>query len=151
MEALIDFDMKLVAKTDELSEAGLPLYMLLQPICIEIFGFTFRVPLGFKTDFASIPKFLRFLISPTTPWLLLASVMHDYVYSMHILILERYGISKPLSRLECDLIFLMIALETVSSHRSPYKIIRYAVCYIGYFGIRVFGKSNFKIKRAETL
>jgi hypothetical protein len=40
------------------------------------------VPAGFKTDFASIPRFAWRYIDPEDPCILYASVVHDYLYSL---------------------------------------------------------------------
>ena len=40
---------------------------------------TLQVPVGYKTDFASIPRFLWWLWPPSSPKHLHASVCHDYL------------------------------------------------------------------------
>lgn len=42
------------------------------------------VPAGFMTDLASVPWFLRWLIRHDHPYLLEASVVHDYLYTRRV-------------------------------------------------------------------
>ena len=60
-------------------------------------GFVYKIPVGFKTDFASIPRFLWNIIAPIGKHTN-ASILHDYLYA--------YGKSKyGLSRKQCDKLF----------------------------------------------
>lgn len=53
---------------------------LLAPLTYEwTDGTIYKVPKGFKTDFASIPRLLWSIIKPTGKWSN-ASVLHDYLY-----------------------------------------------------------------------
>ena len=42
--------------------------------------YVIRVPAYFQTDFASVPRLLWWLISPTDPGVGKAAVLHDYLY-----------------------------------------------------------------------
>jgi hypothetical protein len=44
-----------------------------------------RVPHGFVTDFASVPKLLWFIFPPTDPRYAEAAVLHDRLYEHHIM------------------------------------------------------------------
>ena len=80
---------------------------------------------GFKTDFASIPKFLRIFFSYSQIYSQ-SSILHDYLY---------YKGKKFIQRKKADLIFLkMLKKENVSS------IKRYSM----YISVRIFGKKYFK-------
>jgi hypothetical protein len=46
-------------------------------------GDTYRVPLGFVTDFASVPRFLHWLVLPYGPYTR-AAVLHDYLIEERI-------------------------------------------------------------------
>jgi len=56
-----------------------------------------RVPLGFTTDFGSVPAVAKSLIDDDDPDLLFASIIHDWLYN-------RQGCvgDWPLTRLDCD-------------------------------------------------
>ncbi len=56
-----------------------------------------RVPLGFTTDFGSVPAWAKFLVDDDDPDLLYASIIHDWLYN------RRGTINQfPLTRAECD-------------------------------------------------
>lgn len=76
------------------------------------------VPVGFETDFASVPRGLWNLCPPDGPYSQ-AAVLHDYLYQKHL---------RP--RDECDAIFLeaMGVLGVPDWKR-----------YIMYFCVRLFG------------
>ena len=61
------------------------------------------VPIGFVTDFASIPRFARMIIPKLGRWNK-AAVLHDYLYQNHIV---RYkNLTFTVARKQADLIFL---------------------------------------------
>ncbi len=72
-------------------------FRLLQPIevIVDIDGkpYVFKVPAGFQTDFASVPRWLHGLVPPMGKYAL-AALVHDYLY--------RYG---EVSRREADAVF----------------------------------------------
>lgn len=83
-----------------------------------------KVPVGFFTDFASVPKLLWNLMPPTGRYGK-AAVVHDYLY-------RTVGIA---TKNEADEIFLeaMKALGVSA-------VLRYAM----YYGVRFFGGSSYK-------
>lgn len=56
-------------------------------------GVTYRIPKGFISDGASIPRILWAVItSPFFPWIITAAVMHDFIYrTRHIFITRESG------------------------------------------------------------
>ena len=90
-----------------------------------------RIPAGFDTDFASIPRFLWTYLPPLgtkrNPYFK-ASVLHDHLYD----IICDYPIS---GRKEADKIFLE-AMKAIG--------IQWHVRYILYFAARIFGKSKYE-------
>ncbi len=79
-----------------------------------------RVPIGFKTDLASIPRLLRALY-PKHGLQTRAAVVHDYLYSARN---HRY------SRLEADTIFYQAMLELG---------VRKSKAWVMYRAVRMFG------------
>ena len=59
----------------------------------------YKVPVGFKTDFASVPKGLQFLFKPQGKYSR-ASILHDYLYDF-----------KVVSRFQADEIFYQAMKE----------------------------------------
>ncbi len=43
--------------------------------------FSFQIPAGFKTDFASIPRLFWAVIAPSDSTILVPAIAHDYLYS----------------------------------------------------------------------
>jgi hypothetical protein len=85
---------------------------------------TFTIPKGLKTDFASIPTFLQFFLSPIDPKIAIPSVMHDFQY--------KYG---KLTRVEADIMLYQkcrsFGLDIVRS-------------LFVYFSVRVMGWLYYK-------
>lgn len=83
------------------------------------------VPVGFKTDLASIPRILWLIVPPDgsyTP----AAVVHDYIYrKRHV----------KISRLNGDRIFLW-----AMKHCGTWAIVRYPI----YWVVRLFGWMSYK-------
>jgi len=79
------------------------------------------VPIGFTTDFASIPKFLWFL--PYWAKFSKASVLHDWSYQ-----------KQDRTRKEADDIFLEAMLVSWHNHRRG-KLL----AHIEYWAVRLFG------------
>lgn len=83
---------------------------------------TITVPEGFVTDFASIPKFI-FWVLPWWAKFNKASVLHDWLYQEHIL-----------TRAEADLAFYEAMLVAFRHHRTgPF------VAWLEYWAVRLFG------------
>jgi len=92
------------------------LFTLTEPFeFYDVAGKTYSVPVGFTTDFASIPKWLRWLIPPTGLYGK-AAVLHDWLY--------RTGI---VSRRRADFIFLR-AMRVLGvpkwKRRAMYRAVR---------------------------
>lgn len=78
-----------------------------------------EVPVGFHTDYATIPKFLHFILAPAGKWAK-AAVIHDYLYAQ----------PGTRTRKECDDIFFEgMCVLGVSSWKK----------YAAYFAVRLFG------------
>jgi hypothetical protein len=62
--------------------SGTNKFKLTRDFLCTVFGHgTIRVPVGFQTDFASIPKVLLWYIDTDDPVIREAAVVHDYLYS----------------------------------------------------------------------
>jgi Protein of unknown function (DUF1353) len=101
------------------------LWELKQPIIIGLSnGAIIEIPVGFITDFASVPKILWSAISSIGKFNL-ASVVHDYFYSTHIY-----------SRCFSDKEFLRLMHMTSPNTKLRNRIMFYAV--------RLFGNKRWK-------
>ncbi len=103
---------------------AMTLFTLAEPFTFyDVAGKTYSVPVGFTTDFASIPKWLRWLIPPTGLYGK-AAALHDWLYSTGIV-----------SRRRADFIFLraMRVLEVAKWKRRAM-----------YRAVRCFGQKNYK-------
>ena len=78
------------------------------------------VPKGFLTNGASVPKYIRGIISPTGN-LFRAAVVHDYLYATH-----------QLSRRKSDRVFKKIVYDDTQNR---------LLAYTSYLGIRAVGSS----------
>jgi len=89
-----------------------------------------RVPAGFVTDFASIPRGLWNIFPPTGKYGK-AAVIHDYIYVMGGRI---PGSSKVYTKLDADMIF-----------RDAMKIlgVSWFVRNVMYMAVRIGGRGNF--------
>lgn len=85
-----------------------------------------KVPKGFVTDYASIPKLLRGIVLPYGKHSG-ASVVHDWLYSSNC--------NLGLSREKSDKIFLEILKE---------EKVSFLLRILMYFAVRKFGKSRFR-------
>lgn len=89
-----------------------------------------RVPRGFVTDFASIPRFFWRLLPPTGTYGK-AAVLHDFIYRTA---------GHPYSRLEADNLFIeAMAVLGVSS------VIRWTM----WLAVRLFGKRAYTPRGAD--
>ena len=89
-----------------------------------------RVPTGFRTDFASIPKILRwllFLLLPFWAKYSKAPILHDWLYKTHQIM------GKTITRKEADDIFLEAMKVDWQHHKS-----RYFVAYLEYWAVKLF-------------
>ncbi len=82
---------------------------------------------NFTTDFASIPKFLFWLL-PLWAKFNKASVLHDWLYKVKVIM------GKPITRKEADDTWLEAMFINFRHHKSG-KV----VAYLEYFAVRIFG------------
>lgn len=85
------------------------------------------VPVGFKTDFASTPKWTHFLLPPDGPWKK-AAVIHDYMYHMGY------------DRFTADVVFLEAMIASG---------VAVAVAWIFFLAVRCFGWLFYQSKKDE--
>ncbi len=96
------------------------------------------VPKGFITDFASIPRFMRWYINPVGK-IRPAALVHDYLYS-RIGCVTIDGIKEVFTRKDCDDEFLEIMREIG---------MKYLKRNIAYRGVRVGGWKGWNRRRKE--
>lgn len=94
------------------------MYELVEPLRFKCV----RVPIGFRTDFASVPKQLQWLYTPQGKYSR-ASVIHDYLYA-----------SAEMPRLEADIIFYQ-AMKADG--------VDFITRNIFYWTVRYFGEENY--------
>ncbi len=95
-----------------------------------------RVPIRFRTDFASIPKILRFLLFWWLPfWAKYskAPVLHDWLYQKHQIM------GKTITRKEADDIFLEAMKLEWRLRKS-----RYFLAHLEYWAVRLFARFAWK-------
>lgn len=88
-----------------------------------------RVPIGFRTDLASIPPFLRPFFNRNGKSKK-AAVVHDFLYSDEVDVFNR-----ALSRKECDLVFYEALIEC--------KVAEFKA-RLFYYGVRLGGFMFFR-------
>ena len=83
---------------------------------------SFRIPLGFESDGASVPRLLwLFVCPPLDPSAVRAGVAHDYIYRVQ---------PPDWTRKEADEMFLCFLIE---DGMPPYRALR------AFLGVRLFG------------
>lgn len=87
-------------------------------------GTAVEVPSGFKTDYASIPKFLRSYIDQDSGKMRDAAVIHDYMYAVALF-----------SREQCDDYFKE-AMRDLGMRRGK--------AWVAWAAVRMFGSSSYK-------
>jgi len=104
------------------------------------FAFTYQlgkmkitVPVGFDTDFASIPRFARMLI-PKLGRYNKAAVIHDYLYQHHM-IEKTYKLSYVFTRAEADAIF-RDGMRDLGVAKWKYTLMYWAVRLGGFLAWR---------------
>ena len=95
----------------------------------QIEEYSIRVPKGFITDYASIPRIFRAIVLPYGKHSG-ASVVHDYLYSK--------GCDLNIERKKADKIFLEILKE---------EGVNPILARLMYIAVRIFGKIRYKIKK----
>jgi hypothetical protein len=96
------------------------------------------VPVGFVTDFASVPTFIKSLIDSSDPDVLFASVIHDFIYARK----GKLPNGKVLTRLQADSV-LREAMEVCGAPKLKSNIVFDAV---RSGGLRAWSKGGKKIK-----
>jgi hypothetical protein len=86
---------------------------------------TIRVPAGFVTDFASIPRFFWRVLPPTGAYGK-AAVVHDYLYRTP---------AEPYTRQECDEVFLS-AMQDLG--------VSWPVRQVMFWAVRLFGCAAYR-------
>ncbi len=99
----------------------------------------FDVPAHFVFDFASIPRFVAWLL-PAWAKYSKPSVLHDWGYQHHGLITN--GEMQPMSRWQVDRVFLVAMLESWKD-KPKGKFIAYLL----YYGVRAFSWLAWRKKR----
>jgi len=93
----------------------------------QIEEYSIRVPKGFVTDYASIPRIFRPIVLPYGKHSG-ASVVHDYLYSK--------GCDLDIERKKADKIFLEILKE---------EGVNPILARLMYIAVRIFGKIRYKV------
>ena len=104
-----------------------------------------KVPAGFDTDFASIPKFLWWL--PSWAKFSKASVLHDYLYWLAhqpIRVIQDHYYKIYITRKEADDIFLEAMLVAWRDHKLG-KIL----AHIFYWAVRLFSWIAWERKKGK--
>lgn len=99
-------------------------FTLCQPFNYSIDGVAYKVPQGFTTDLASIPRILWSIYSPNAANTIPAAVIHDYLYFC----------PGDMSRAEADSIFYDALI---------YKHVRTHTAFRYWAAVRTFGQSHF--------
>lgn len=103
-------------------------YQVLTPLIFDFDGDYYVVPVGFETDLASVPWFMRWLIAPDASYIRSASVLHDYLYSLK-------STEYHVPRREADRIFYF-AMRSKGATRT--------FALMAYTAVRVFGGPLYK-------
>ncbi|ATV57132.1 hypothetical protein CTM68_05255 [Fusobacterium pseudoperiodonticum] len=104
-------------------------FELVDDYVYQIEEYRIRVPKGFVTDYASIPRIFRPIVLPYGKHSG-ASVVHDYLYSK--------GCDLNIERKKADKIFLEILKE---------EGVNPILDRLMYIAVRCFGKTRYKIKK----
>ena len=99
-------------------------YKLLSPLVYQFGSSIFAAKKGFVTDFASIPRLLRFLIDDDDADIREAAVIHDWLYS-----------TKEVSRKFADCV-LMTAMKDIGASYIKRKVV--------YLAVRFFGSNHYE-------
>lgn len=97
--------------------------ILLRPIIMSHEGRSVSVPIGFITDFASIPRIFWAILPPWGRYSL-AAIVHDYLYARQIT-----------TRRQADDVLLSIMKGSRVSYIARYLI---------YYAVRIFGSIAWK-------
>lgn len=84
------------------------------------------VPVGYRTDLASVPRMARMIVNPAHPQIRRSAVVHDYMYS---------DLTHMFTRAEADNLFRASLLEDgMSSH----------LAWLVWMAVRVGGRGNWR-------
>ena len=100
-------------------------YRLAEDFVVDVHGFKYLVPKGFRTNLANTPKCLHSILPPDDPRYINAAVLHDYLYSG----------GYRLSRAKCDKVFYDVMVAEGNS---------VVLSFFMYLAVRMFGSSHYK-------
>lgn len=117
-------------------------------------GIDIKVPAGFETDFASIPRALWSFLDPTDRVIGKAAVIHDYLYHNGGIV-PKPPVPNPLLgyNLTCSYETALLLNNWVFSKYQSDQILRDAMIELGasqskantvYWAVRLFGGSSWK-------
>lgn len=93
------------------------LWELLEPLTYQRGNVTITVPVGFTSDFASIPRFAKWYVDDDEPDIVRAAVVHDFIYSRRGLLASR-----GLSRGDADAILKDAMLSSGASETKAFIV-----------------------------
>lgn len=108
-------------------------YLLLSDYVYEGKDWKVTVPKGFFTDFASVPRLFRGIISRDETGIRESSVLHDYLYSF-----KSSSNYLEITRAKADRIFLQ---EMIANGAPVAKSV------LAYYAVHFFGQSRYKAMR----
>lgn len=114
------------------------IWKLVEPFYIAIpldnVYYTFIVPDGFETDFASVPRIFWTLLPPTTGYHAIAAILHDWLYYANIT-----------TRKEADRLFYKAMLELGVPKCKAYVIYK-AVDLFGFKGWNRYRRQGYNLQ-----
>lgn len=102
-------------------------YKTCHPMRVSIDNVIFTIPRNFKTDLASIPRFLWPIFAPQYSGFVAPAILHDYLYCAHI----------PVDRKFADEVLYSALIASNVTAFTAYKF---------YMGVRLFGVTHFNHK-----
>ena len=125
------FTEPLIVRVEQRERSGRGVYTVMEPFSYHVgeeeSGIEIMVPQGFETDFASIPRLARLIISPSGLHAK-ASLIHDALYHGGCLLAGWQ--EAIISRRRADQVFLE-AMQVLAVPRWR--------CWVIYFSVRLFG------------
>lgn len=97
------------------------LWELMEPFAFETPSLSVTVPAGFVSDFASVPRLVRWYVDDDDPAILPGSIVHDYVYGRRGMLEGR-----KISRAEADAL-LRDAMLTAGAGKTLAAVVHAAV------------------------
>ncbi len=95
-------------------DLGSGMHRLQEPVIVHLAGgpngWKLEIPAGYVTDYASIPAALHWLINPDDEKVMLAALVHDFIYHTHVVsravadaifyqLLRQSGLARRLAKL----------------------------------------------------